>query len=78
MDFHVDENYIFIFTQYINKHYLFDSYLRVFVFNHDGILLQKTGLDLWYGRDTRFLVVDYQTIYCADFYFKTFYRLEFS
>ncbi len=76
-DFHVDENYIFIFTPFINKHHLFDIKLNLFVFNHE-ILLQKTGFDIWSYRDARFLVVDYQTIYCADFGAKCFKRLEFS
>jgi hypothetical protein len=76
IDFHVDENYIFIFTSYINKHHLFDFKLNLFLFNHDGILLQKTGLDIWSYIDTRFLVVDHETIYCA--YDETLKKLEFS
>jgi hypothetical protein len=57
-DFHVDVNYIFIFSRYINKNHLFNHHSHVFLFNHDGILLQKTGLDLRSYRDTRFLFVD--------------------
>jgi hypothetical protein len=76
IDFHVDENYIFIFTSYINKHHLFDFKLNLFLFNHDGILLQKTELDIWSYIITRFLVVDHETIYCA--YDETLKKLEFS
>ena len=66
----------------INKHHIFDHKSHVFVFDHDGIFLQKTGLDIWGHQDTRFLVVDYQTIYCAEFKNdstpKFFKKLEFS
>jgi hypothetical protein len=78
-DFHVDENYIFIFSRYINKNHLFNTQLHVFVFNHYGIFLQKTGLDtIFYGIHTRYLVVDNNTIYCADHKTKIFKRLEFN
>jgi hypothetical protein len=77
-DFHVDENYIFIFTPFISKHHLFDLYLRLFIFDLDGILLQKTGLDIPRHLNTRFLLVDYQTIYYADHDLQSFERLEFS
>jgi hypothetical protein len=77
-DFDVDENYIFIFSRIINKNHLFTLQLHVFVFNQDGIFLQKTGLDLRSYRDTRFLFVDNQTIYCAYFGTKCFKRLEFQ
>jgi hypothetical protein len=43
-DFHVDENYIFIFTPFINKNHLFNHKLHVLAFNHDGILLQRHGV----------------------------------
>jgi hypothetical protein len=42
------------------------------------MLLQRTGLDIWPYRDTRFLIVDYETFFCADIDSKTFKRLEFS
>ncbi len=77
-DFHVDEKYVFIFTPFINKNHLIDSNLHVFVFNHDGILLQKTGLDIIYELNTKLLMVDYETIYCADYNTKSFKRLEFQ
>jgi hypothetical protein len=78
-EFHVDENYIFIFSLYINKNHLFNTQLHVFVFNHDGIFLQKTGLDtIFYGIHTRYLVVDNNTIYCADYETESFKRLEFN
>ena len=81
-DFHVDENFFFIFTPFINKHHIFDHKSHVFVFDHDGMLLQKTGKDIWGHQDTRFLLVDYQTIFCADFKYdstpKFFKKLEFS
>jgi len=78
-DFHVDENYIFIFTPFINKNHLFNTHSHVFVFNHVGIFLQKTGLDtIFYGIHTRYLVVDNKTIYCADHRTKIFKRLEFN
>jgi hypothetical protein len=77
-DFHVDENYIFIFTPFINKNHLFNHKLHVLAFNHDGILLQKTGLDMEFQADSRFLIVDNQTIYCADYKTKIFKRLEFT
>ena len=80
--FHVDENYIFIFSRYINKDHLFQRKSHVLVFNHDGIFLQKTGLDISGVPNTKFLLFDYQTIYCADFKndstTKFFKRLEFS
>jgi hypothetical protein len=80
--FHVDENYIFIFSRYINKDHLFQRKSHVLVFNHDGIFLQKTGLDISGVPNTKFLVFDYQTIYCADFKNdstpKFFKKLEFS
>jgi hypothetical protein len=41
--------------------------LHVFVFNHDGIFLQKTGLGILGHLDTRFLVVNSQSIYCTHF-----------
>jgi hypothetical protein len=78
LDFHVDENYIFILTFYINKHHLFDFRLHLFVFNHDGILLQKTELDIIFNLNTKLLMVDYETIYCADYNTKSFKRLEFQ
>ncbi len=78
-DFHVDENYIFIFCRYINKHHIFDwKNLRLFLFNHKGKLLQKTEFDFWSNMGTEFLVDDYQTIYCADYYFQTINKLEYS
>jgi hypothetical protein len=81
-DFHIDENYIFIFGWYINKDHLFQRKSHVLVFNHDGIFLQKTGLDISGVPNTKFLVFDYQTIYCADFKNestpKFFKKLEFS
>jgi hypothetical protein len=66
IDLHVDENYIFIFTPFINKNDIFNLKSHVLVFNHDGILLQKTGLDLRFVKNTRFLVVDSGKIYCAE------------
>jgi hypothetical protein len=78
LDFHVDENYIFIFSHFINKHHLFNTHSHVFVFNHVGIFLQKTGLDIVNPIDTRFLLVDNQTIYCADYETESFKRLEFN
>jgi hypothetical protein len=78
IDFHVDEKYIFIFTTFINKNHLFNRKPHVLVFDHDGILLQKTGLDLHLEKNTRFLAVDYKTILCADFEFKTFLITKFS
>jgi hypothetical protein len=78
-DFHVDKNYIFIFSLYINKNHLFNTQLHVFVFNHDGIFLQKTGLDtIFYDIHTRYLVVDNNTIYCADYETESFKRWEFN
>jgi hypothetical protein len=77
-DFHVDENYLFIFTDYINKCQLIYPYSHLFILSHDGILLQKTGLNISSHLNTRFLVVDNQTIYCADYKMKTFKRLEFQ
>ena len=77
-DFDVDENYIFIFSHFINKHHLFNTHSHVFVFNHVGIFLQNTGLDIVNPIDTRFLLVDNQTIYCADHRTKIFKRLEFN
>jgi hypothetical protein len=74
-DFHVDENFFFIFTPFINKHHIFDHKSHVFVFDHDGMLLQKTGKDIWGHQDTRFLLVDYQTIFCADFKYDSNYFL---
>jgi hypothetical protein len=59
----------------INKHHIFDHKSHVFVFDHDGIFLQKTGLDIWGHQDTRFLLVDYQTIFCADFKYDSNYFL---
>ena len=76
-EFHVDQKYVFIFTPFINKHHLFDFKLNLFVFNHDGILLQKTGFNIEALIDTRLLVVDYQAIFCVDFKTKTFKKLEF-
>jgi hypothetical protein len=78
IDFHVDDNYIFIFTDYINKHYKFDLNLDLFLFNHKGKLLQRTGLDIPQHLNTKFLIVGCQTIYCADFEKKTFKKLKFS
>jgi hypothetical protein len=72
IDFHVDENFIFLFTTFINKYHLFNRKPHVLIFDHDGILLQKTGLDLHFDKNTRFLVGDYQTIYCAIFRTKFF------
>ena len=77
-EFHVDEKYIFIFSPYINRHYIMDFKLHLFVFNHDGILLQKTGLDIIFDLNTKLLIVDYETIYCADYDTKSFKRLEFQ
>jgi hypothetical protein len=77
-DFHVEENYIFIFTPFINKHHIFDFKLQLLLFNHDGILLQKTGFGIEVLIETRLLIVDYQTIYCADYKTKSFIKLEFS
>jgi hypothetical protein len=77
-EFHVDEKYIFIFSPYINKNHLFNTQLHVFVFNHVGIFLQNTGLDIVNPIDTRFLLVDNQTIYCADYETESFKRLEFN
>jgi hypothetical protein len=68
IDLHVDENFIFIFSPFINKHHLFNLKSHVLVFNHGGILLQKTGLDLRFDKTKRFLVVDYEKIYCDGFY----------
>ncbi len=77
-DFHVNENYILIFTPFINKHHLFHRKSHVFVFNHGGILLQKTGLGIGDDLHTKFLVVDEQNIYCADFETKKVIRLVFN
>jgi hypothetical protein len=76
LDFHVDENYIFIFSRYINTIHVFNTQLHVF--DHDGIFLQKTGLDFRFHNNTRFLFVDNQTIHCADYDTKSFKRLEFQ
>jgi hypothetical protein len=65
-DFHINENYILIFSPFINKHHLFNFTIHLLLFNHDGILLQKTGLGINGDLFTRFLVYDNQTIYCAD------------
>ncbi len=67
IDFHVDENFIFIFTPFINQYHLFNLKSHVLVFKHDGILLQKTGLDLRFDKTKRFLVGDYEKIYCSGF-----------
>ena len=77
-DFHIDEEFIFIFTKYINQMHLVNGNDYLFLFDHDGILLQKTGLDIFGHRFTRYLVVDFKTIYCANYLEKTFYRLEFN
>jgi hypothetical protein len=77
-DFHVDKNYIFIFTPFINKNHLIKHKYDVLVFNHDGILLQKTGLELCFEKIPRFLVIDYETIYFADFESNTFVLMKFS
>ena len=78
-DFHIEEKYILIFTRFINQMHLGnDIYSHLFLFNHDGILLQKTRLDILGHLDTRYLVVDFKTIYCANYLEKTFYRLEFN
>jgi hypothetical protein len=77
-DFHVDENYIFIFSRYTNKDHLINHQIHVLVFNHDGIFLQKTGLYINSDQNTRYLVVDYQTIYCDDHEKKKFIELKFN
>jgi hypothetical protein len=71
LDFHVDEKYILIFSRYMNKHYLFDFNLHLFLYNHDGIFLQKTGLGILCFTGTRFFVVDYENIYYANFKVKS-------
>jgi hypothetical protein len=85
-NFHVDENYIFIFSRYSNKHRLINFKSHIFLFSHDGIFLQKTGLDINDNVRTKFLIVDNETIYCADYItierkgyvVKNFYRLDFN
>jgi hypothetical protein len=77
-DFDVDEKYIYIITPFINKNHLYSQESHILIFDHDGILLQKTGLELGFYKNKRFLVSDYETIYCADLDFNTFYKLKFS
>jgi hypothetical protein len=77
-NFHVDENYIFIFSRYSNKHRFINFKSYIFLFSHDGIFLQKTGLDINDNECTKFLIVDNETIYCADDITKNFHRLDFN